>query len=180
MYTHTYTMMMYNNIEKLIPVIEKKLQNRNDIHYGAAIIYGKQKYCEKGDHWDKSQIETAQSNSKHAEIDALEKYLRRSDIKQKQVDLLVLGFNRRKEVRLSRPCYHCLLHLEHSNIKIRHVYYRTAVGVLVRESFHSMLDSSNTHICRGNMYGKRKYSNTVRTSTRETHFARILLLSQFH
>jgi hypothetical protein len=45
---------MHNNkkVEQVISLIDEKLLTRTDVHYGAAIMYGKQKYCEKGGYWD--------------------------------------------------------------------------------------------------------------------------------
>jgi cytidine deaminase len=102
-----------------------------------------------------SKIENSVSTSIHAEDSALNKYLRMvslTQIKQKQVDIVVIGYNSLKNIRMSRPCYHCLLKLQMSNIKIRHIYYRTVTGTIMREPFHQMLHSNKTYMSGGNRY----------------------------
>ncbi len=86
--------------------------------------------------------------SKHAEIDALNKIKSWKNI-PKQIDLFVVRFNKIGLLSESRPCLNCLQTLEKSEINIKHVYYSTNSGIIVREKFKNMKISPLTYISSG-------------------------------
>lgn len=88
----------------------------------------------------------------HAEEAALAKM--RSiplDLIPRTADLLVVRFSRSGKLCSSRPCYHCIMRMMRSNIKIRHVYYSTPEGTIACEKLKKMLDKP-IHITKGNLY----------------------------
>jgi hypothetical protein len=105
-----------------------------------------------------SVITSQHSSTRHAEIDAIERYLKKPGLKIKTVDILVIGYASNGQIRLSRPCFHCLLALETMyNVKIRHVYYRLQNGNFVKELFITMRESPETRVSRGYRLWHCKY-----------------------
>lgn len=86
--------------------------------------------------------------STHAEIDAYSKIKNYKNI-SKKLDLFVIRITKGGNLAESRPCSHCVGILSRSKLNIRNVYYSTSSGLIVCESFKSLISNSNTHISRG-------------------------------
>jgi len=86
--------------------------------------------------------------STHAEVAALNKIIGLKT-RPKKLDLIVVRYTKLGLLSESRPCMHCLKRLTTSNINIRHIYYSTGNGIIVRENLHSMLNCSKTYISSG-------------------------------
>ena len=124
------------------------------LHHGGAI---------KGGWGDKltvgvnSAVPSFASATTHAEIDALNK-INFWKGRPKKVDLVVIRFSKHGVLGDSRPCYHCLARLMSANIGIKHVYYSTRDGTIVKENFKTILDNPITYISSG--FRKRNKTNT--------------------
>ena len=97
------------------------------------------------------------STSVHAEMDALNKLRdcktsEKKKIKRTKYDMLVVRLTSSGKLASSRPCYHCIVSLIESGITIRHVYYSTQEGTIVREKFKTMLESPLTYISTGHKH----------------------------
>lgn len=86
--------------------------------------------------------------SKHAEMDVLNKIYKKREL-PKVVDIFVVRFAKTGTLGESRPCYHCLMSLAKSHLRIKYVYYSTTDGFIVREKFSTMIDSPLTYISSG-------------------------------
>ena len=80
----------------------------------------------------------------HAEVDAmkkLDKKYKKKAKRKKQVDLLVIRIGRIGDLRSSRPCHKCLELLNRmKGYRIRHIYYSTDEGTIVRERFNDLYE----------------------------------------
>lgn len=100
--------------------------------------------------------------SVHAEKCALDRLLKNKKHREKinkSFNLLVVRLTKTGIIGESRPCYHCLLALQNSGLKIKYVYYSTNEGKIVRERFSEMLDSEITYISLG--HRKKLYNHDV-------------------
>jgi len=86
--------------------------------------------------------------SRHAEMDALNKIKNKREL-PKVVDIFVVRFAKGGTLGESRPCCHCLQSLAKSRLRIKHVYYSTNDGSIVREKFDTMMESPLTYISSG-------------------------------
>jgi len=77
----------------------------------------------------------------HAETDAITKYKKKKE-KFRSIDLYVLRIGKSGVFGNSRPCLHCMIRMLRSNIDIKHVYYSTSDGTLVREKFDTMFTTT--------------------------------------
>lgn len=94
------------------------------------------------------------TNSIHAEDAGMNKFNRinnhrriinRSDT----LDILVIRISRSGILGNSRPCRNCIRRLSKIGYKIKHVYYTTNDGSIVREKFDQMLGSPLTRLSSG-------------------------------
>jgi len=76
----------------------------------------------------------------HAERNVLLKYQKLYNGKNKKTwNLLVIRISRNgQSIGISRPCHHCLQHLQYSGIKLKHIYYTTQTGGIEKETFSNM------------------------------------------
>ena len=88
--------------------------------------------------------------SVHAEVDALKRTNKWISIGKEKFNMLVIRLSKTGHVGESRPCYHCILHLQKYCNNIKFIYYSTCDGKIVRERLDSMLYSNKTHISYGN------------------------------
>jgi cytidine deaminase len=98
---------------------------------------------------------TEYMNSMHAERNAiykLNKIKYRNNIKR--INLIVIRINRNGILGESRPCEDCLKMLQISGFIIKHIYYSTKNGTIIRETFSNMLYNSKTRRSKGSIYGK--------------------------
>jgi len=93
--------------------------------------------------------------SVHAEIDALKYAKKKLSYSKGKVNLLVVRYTKTGIIGESRPCYHCILHLQKYQTKIAYIYYSTADGRIVRENLMNMLKSHKTYVS----HGKRRRLN---------------------
>tara|TARA_B100000900_G_C20568158_1_gene712007 strand:- start:371 stop:655 length:285 start_codon:yes stop_codon:yes gene_type:complete len=75
----------------------------------------------------------------------------RKNYGKKKVDLLVIRFNNRGELRDSAPCIDCLNTLKNmentDNIKIKRIWYSVNNGIVMKK----LEDMETSHISNGNM-----------------------------
>ena len=88
------------------------------------------------------------NTSIHAEIDAMKK-LPYKKIRNK-MDLIVIKLTKSGKFGDSRPCLTCLKSMR--SLRIKHVYYSTCSGNIMRENFNGMEESPITYLS----YGHRK------------------------
>lgn len=86
--------------------------------------------------------------SLHAEIDAYSKIKGYKNI-SKKLDLLVIRITKGGNLAESRPCFHCIDILAKSYLNICDVYYSTAEGTIVCETFKSLVANSTVHVTKG-------------------------------
>jgi hypothetical protein len=86
--------------------------------------------------------------SRHAEVDAINKMKSRRNI-PRYVDLFVIRLNKAGGLGESRPCSDCLKMLETCGLNIKHIYYSTASGTIVREKMSEMANSPDTYVSSG-------------------------------
>ena len=99
-------------------------------------------------------------NSVHAEMDAFSKIhlLKRrkngknNNKKPFKVNMLVIQMNRSSELKMSKPCYHCIKKLaKHSNVIINNVYYSNREGGLTMEKFSDLVNSEETYLTKAHV-----------------------------
>ncbi len=86
--------------------------------------------------------------SRHAEVDALLK-IKNYRNNPKEVNILVVRINKNGNLEKSRPCKDCIRMMQMSNFVIKYIYYSTADGIIVKEKFSKMMDSSLTYTSKG-------------------------------
>ena len=79
--------------------------------------------------------------SKHAEMDVITKIQFLKNV-PKYIDMFVIRINKNGKLGESRPCIDCLKMLNMSKFIIKNIYYSTSEGLVVKEKFSNMLDSS--------------------------------------
>ncbi len=93
-------------------------------------------------------------NSRHAEMDVLQKidlkYYQKNHIK---LDLYVIRLTKTGNLAESKPCKHCIKMLASSGLLFKWIYYSTSDNVIVRVSFHKLLQM-NDYITYGNCHVK--------------------------
>ena len=95
-------------------------------------------------------ISSASNPSVHAEVDALNHlYSRRFNYKNCMIDILVVRFNTKGDLCSSRPCYHCLKHMEKCGFNINNIYYSNN-NIIMKEKFKYMITNELTTISSGN------------------------------
>jgi hypothetical protein len=75
--------------------------------------------------------------SRHAEMDVIRKIRHKKNVPAK-VDLLVIRLSKTGILGESKPCYHCMECLRDSNLGIQNIFYSTADGKIVKETFSEM------------------------------------------
>lgn len=89
--------------------------------------------------------------SEHAEINAL-KMNKSLTYSKDTINLFVIRLTKTGKIGESRPCYHCLLHLQKYCSNIGFVYYSTSDGKIIRERLINMINSCKTHVSFGNRH----------------------------
>lgn len=97
-----------------------------------------------------NHINTKFYKSIHAETDVLNNLKKKANKINCQLNILVTRITRTGRFVESRPCYHCILMMLQSNIKIKYVYYSSYDGTIKREKLNKMLDNPKTYISSGN------------------------------
>ena len=90
------------------------------------------------------------NTSIHAEVDATNK-LPFKKIYGK-VDLFVIRMSKTGKLSESRPCLACLNYMRRMRINIKHVYYSSKTGDIIRENFNDMKSGYIS-------YGRRKFTH---------------------
>ena len=66
-----------------------------------------------------------------------------------KVDILVIRVTKNKEMRMSKPCYHCTMRLYNcAFLKIKYVYYSTDENTIVRIKLKDMMQT-DLHVSKG-------------------------------
>ena len=82
----------------------------------------------------------------HAEMDAISKiyHLMKKNNKTKiKIDILVILITRNRELKMSRPCYHCIRKLSKlKHIVINNVYYSNSSGTISKEKLSHMINNT--------------------------------------
>lgn len=84
----------------------------------------------------------------HAEINAYTKIKGCKNI-PKKLDLFVIRITKGGNLAESRPCLHCINILSKSYLNLINVYYSTADGIIVCETFKSLINDTSCHITGG-------------------------------
>ena len=89
-------------------------------------------------------------HSMHAEMDAIRKLPPLYKSRMISIDLIIIRINKEGLLRNSAPCCKCLEHLSRMNSKtkyrLRHIYYSTASGGIIKEKFTDLLNSDTKHM----------------------------------
>jgi hypothetical protein len=105
--------------------------------------------------------------NKFNRINKYRRIINRSDT----LDILVIRISRSGILGNSRPCKNCIRRLSKMGYKIKHVYYTTNDGSIIREKFDQMLASPLTRLSSGdrNRNRGRKIDRSAKTrKTRKT------------
>ncbi len=136
---------------------------RNETHHVCAFINTKDGKCIIGENSNRQM--PGRPISTHAEMDVLRKIMKTkngsigTNKRIERYDVLVIRISKTNKLGISRPCYHCINSMiNNSMIKIRHVYYSTNDGRIVRERLEDMLDCELTCLSTGwrERTGKRR------------------------
>lgn len=72
--------------------------------------------------------------------------------KKIKMDIIVIRVNKQGYLRMSKPCYHCTMRMHTcSFVKIRHVYYSTNEGMLMKIKLRDLM-KTDPHISSGFRY----------------------------
>jgi len=113
------------------------------------------------------------TNSIHAEDAGMNKFNRINNYKRiinrsDTLDILVIRISRSGILGNSRPCKNCIRRLGKLGHKIKHVYYTTNEGSIVREKFDQMLASPLTMLSSGDRNRNRTVETRGTRKTRKT------------
>lgn len=139
--------------QELCRIIKEKIHNNqsNITQHHYATIFSSR---DDGSWYNKiafginSNISFQYMPSRHAEMDALNKIKRKREL-PRYVDMFVIRISKNGSLGESRPCIHCIQMLEKSRLTIKHIYYSTNNGTIVREKFNNMKNSNIIHISSG-------------------------------
>lgn len=95
-----------------------------------------------------STRKTYTNTTLHAEIDAFAKLGFKKMLNQK-LDLIVIKLTKTGKFGESRPCETCVNRLVAGGANIKHVYYSTSSGKIVKENFNSMIHSKSNYVSYG-------------------------------
>jgi len=121
-------------------------------HYSVLFRSGKNKRWEAKIAFGTNSLKQNNSitPSIHAEMDAINKLKNCRNI-PKSMDLLIVQITKSKKLANSRPCHNCICYLNKlcKTIKIKHVYYSTNDGTIIKEKLKDMETSMVPHISCG-------------------------------
>ena len=96
----------------------------------------------------------------HAEVDAF-KNTNLKNLRNKNVNLIVLRVNKSRQLCASKPCENCIKFMNKMIIKfkinLKYVYYSTENRILEKVTFESLLNSPDKHLS----FSERKKRNLV-------------------
>jgi tRNA(Arg) A34 adenosine deaminase TadA len=105
-----------------------KTGNNIPVQVGA-VVFNKKRYISSGHNYGCRSLSKSHnpiyrkfSHSVHAEIDAII----RAHTNLSGASILVIRLNRKGELRLAKPCEHCMAYIEH--VGIRNIFYSTSVS----------------------------------------------------
>jgi deoxycytidylate deaminase len=119
-------------IERIIEIARNQANNSTHKNKVGAVIFDKKGIISIG----YNQMRSVKHNTKkfikwpssiHAEVDCIIK----SKTNLKGKSLLVIRLNKLGELRLSKPCAHCQMYIEH--VGISKVYYSTNEGEIIEQ-----------------------------------------------
>lgn len=91
--------------------------------------------------------------TEHAEINMINKLvkIRRSNRKLISIDLLVIRTDKNLSLRNSKPCHKCIEYmavLPKYGYRMRHVYYSSINGNIIKQNFTELYHNENIHYSR--------------------------------
>jgi len=99
------------------------------------------------------------NSNKHAEIKAVLNFKKFCKLKGfdplKKIDLISIRISKNGKLGESRPCYNCILSLNHFGLNFKNIYYSTSNGDIKKESFDELVNSDKIHVSSGYRQKKR-------------------------
>jgi cytidine deaminase len=157
------------NIDNLIELlIKKRLGLNKNINENASMLCGDSYHIACVLDTKKNKIKPLSygindvslvNKSLHAEYDAIRNLpFRRKNLKNKSINLLVIRISRRKQIKQSKPCVHCIKYIsklnENTSYQINRIYYSDDNGEIIDSSLNELKENT-THISK---FHRMKYT----------------------
>lgn len=110
-------------IQSIVNIISNTCETK---HYAFIVPHGGDKIIVKATNVPVSYYGLP---SKHAEHHVINKFLRLKN-KPKLIDLVVVRLSKTGKLGQSKPCFHCLLRINSSGLKIKNIYYSLSDGTI--------------------------------------------------